>query len=206
MIVKAAISFLAEVPDSELLARTEAVITALTGNVHFSSPLPPLTVLTSAYDDFSTAVANAVNGGKHLVAVKDAKRAALVSLMRQLAGYLTSTSSGDMAVLLSSGFPHQKPVHERIGPLLTPAFPRLIQGRLSGRLDASVPPIYGASTYNWRLALASAPNTYVQTAETTGGRVTFEGLTPGEAYLVTVNAVGTAGPSDWSDAAEIMVV
>ena len=40
----------------------------------------------------------------------------------------------------------------------------------------------------------------------TSGRVDFDGLTPGQAYLVTANAVGTAGPSDWSDDDELMVV
>ncbi len=206
MTVKATIGFLKTDSDGDLIARTEAVIAALTGNLSFSSPLPPLPVLQSAFDDYKAAVNNAVNGGKEMTALKRAKRATLASLMRQLAGYLTAASAGDMAVLLSSGFPHQKPVRQPVGLLPTPGSPVLRQGKHSGQLHAVVRPVYGATSYNWRLALASAPNTYVQTPQTTGGRFLFKGLTPGETYVVTVNAVGAAGPSDWSDDAELMVV
>jgi hypothetical protein len=52
----------------------------------------------------------------------------------------------------------------------------------------------------------SAPTLYMQTAQTTGGRNTFEGLTPGQAYNVEANAVGSAGTSDWSDVDSLMVI
>ena len=66
--------------------------------------------------------------------------------------------------------------------------------------------MYGAFTYNWRIALATAPNVYVQTAQTTGGRIVVEDLTPGQIYNVQANAVGSAGTSDWSDVSKLMVV
>jgi len=99
--------------------------------------------------------------------------------MRQLASYVTETSNGDMTKLLSSGFPYQKPNRVSVGTLPAPGSPSLRQGALSGQLDARVPPIYGAYTFNWRVALSSAPDTYVQTVQTTGSSVTFEGLTAG---------------------------
>jgi hypothetical protein len=34
----------------------------------------------------------------------------------------------------------------------------------------------------------------------------IEGLIPGTQYTVQAQALGTAGPSDWSDAAALMVV
>jgi hypothetical protein len=34
----------------------------------------------------------------------------------------------------------------------------------------------------------------------------FLGLTAGQTYVVTVSSVGAAGPSDWNDAAQLMVV
>ena len=40
----------------------------------------------------------------------------------------------------------------------------------------------------------------------TAASYVFENLTPGQIYLVDVNVVGSAGPSDYSDAAELMVV
>ena len=63
----------------------------------------------------------------------------------------------------------------------------------------------GAYTYNWRLALASAPTVYLQTAQTTAARHTFEGLTAGQIYNMQLNAVGTAGESNWSGVTSFMV-
>ena len=39
----------------------------------------------------------------------------------------------------------------------------------------------------------------MQTTQTTAASTTFNGLTPGTAYSVEVNVVGSAGPSDWTD-------
>lgn len=206
MVVKAAIGFLNEVSDDRLIGDVQNAITGLTDNPNFPSPKPTLAALTTALGAFTTALAEAVNGGRVLVAAKNARRAELVSLMRQLASYITVTSDGDMEVLLSSGFPHQKPVRTRVGELPTPSAPTLRRGTLSGQLNASVLPVYGAGSYNWRIALASKPGTFEQTAQTIGGRHSFKGLTPGQNYNVEVNAVGSVGPSDWSDVSTAMVV
>jgi hypothetical protein len=66
--------------------------------------------------------------------------------------------------------------------------------------------IYGASCYNWVLAVESALETAVQTGPTTAARTSFAGLTPGKVYVVSVNAVGAAGMSDWSDLGSLMVI
>lgn len=64
----------------------------------------------------------------------------------------------------------------------------------------------GAYAYNWRVALASAPTVFVQTVQTTGSRRTFDNLTPGETYNVELNALGSAGASDWSNVSARMVI
>ena len=60
--------------------------------------------------------------------------------------------------------------------------------------------------YNWRVALASKPDDFVQQSQSTGARTESEGLTPGETYVFQCNAVGTAGTSDWSNAGSLMVI
>jgi hypothetical protein len=62
-------------------------------------------------------------------------------------------------------------------------------GARTGELNASTPPMPNAYIYNWRVALASAPDAYVLEQQTTAASDTFEGLTPGQNYLVDVNAV-----------------
>jgi hypothetical protein len=145
-------------------------------------------------------------GGKENTAIRDARRAELVSLLRQLANYVSATANGDLETLISSGFPIQKTTRTPVGPLPAPYAPAATQGPVTGALRAVIAPVYGAFTYNWRLALASAPTVYVQDAQTTGGRVLFEGLNAGQVYNVDANAVGSAGTSDWSDVSTLMVV
>jgi hypothetical protein len=192
--------------DAQLIVDVQSAIEGLTGNASFPTPAPALTVVTTALNAFTVALADAGNGGTELTSIKNAKRAELVSLMRQLGSYVTVTAGGDMTKLLSSGFPYQKPTRSTIGALPAPYTPVLKLGPHTGELDASISPIYGAYTYNWRVALASSPTTYVRTVQTTGGRILFDGLTVGQVYNVEANAVGSAGPSDWSDAAGLMVI
>jgi len=96
----------------------------------------------------------------------------------------------------------------KAGPhaLPAPQAPRVSQGAVSGTLNAAASPVYGASAYNWSVALESAPDKDVQSAQTTGARASFSGLTPGQVYVVSLNAVGAAGVSDWSDYGSLMVI
>ena len=206
MIVKAAIGFLTSDSDAQLIVDVHSAITGLTGNASFPTPTPTIVAVTTALSAFQVALADAANGGTEFTSIKNAKRAELVSLMRQLASYVTTTAAGDMTKLLSSGFVYQKPTRNPIGQLPAPIAPTLKQGGTSGELYASTSPVYGASSYNWSVALASAPDKSVQTMQTTGGRVTFAGWAAGQDYSLTVNAVGAAGLSDWSDAATLIVI
>ena len=207
MIVKASIGFLSTETAALVTTQVDIILEAMgLKKSTFVTPVPPLADVRTANDALKVAINEAADGSREKNAIKRAKLTELVSLMRQLASYVTSTCNGDMAKLLSSGFPHQKPTRERVGELPAPVTPKAKQGELSGQMVATTAPIYGASAYNWRVALASAPNTYVRTGQTVGARNTFDGLTPGELYNVQVNAVGAAGPSDWSVAGQLRVI
>jgi chitodextrinase len=125
--------------------------------------------------------------------------------MRQLANYVASACNGDMTNLLLSGFPTQKPTRQPVGVLPPPSNVTLTQGDRSSEVVAKASPVFGASLYTWTLTSAT-PGAAVQTAQTTAARDTFTGLTPGATYSITVNAIGTAGASDWSNPASLMVV
>ena len=206
MVIKPAIGFVTTDSDSLLVTDTQTIVSALTNNPSYPTPTPTLASITTANNDLATAIANAANGGRELTAIKNAKREALCALLRQLASYVHVACGGVLAVLLSSGFPIQKPTRTPVGVLPAPTTPVLSLGARTGELNASTPPITNGYTYNWRVALASAPDAYVVEQQTTAASDVFEGLTPGQIYLVDVNVVGSAGPSDWSDAAQLMVV
>ena len=172
----------------------------------FPNPFPALGDVTSANAALRVAINEAADGSREKSAIKRARLAELTSLVRQLANYVTATCNGNMVMMLASGFPTRNRLRERIGRLRAPNTPKVKQGKVSGEINVSVPPIYGASSHNWRLALASTPSVYVQQAQTVGGRITFSGLTPGEVYNVQANAVGAAGTSNWSLTGSLRVI
>ena len=60
------------------------------------------------------------------------------------------------------------------------------------------------STYNWPVALPGNPPDIKVRVQTTAASTTFLNLTPGQISIVDV--VGAAGPSNYSDGAQLMVV
>ena len=206
MNVKPSIQFLTKDGEAPFTAKVATLLEWLTDNEKYPTPTPALTVVQTAFDAYKVATAEAAQGGKEKIAARNARRAELVSLLRQLANYVSSTANGDLETLITSGFPIQKTGRSPIGPLPAPDAPIVSQGPLTGTLRAVISPLNGAYVYNWRIALASAPTVYVQTAQTTGGRVMFEDLTAGQVYNVSANGVGSAGTSDWSDVGSLMVI
>ena len=205
---KPSISFLTEDTDPQLSARTTAILQALKCKTNFPTPTPTLAAVGAGLTAFNDALAAAVGGGVALTLAKNealVALVALVALLRELSAYVQLACNGDLAKLLTSGFPTQKNGRTPVGTLPAPTVSVRL-GVRSGDLAAKAEPLYGASTYQWRVSLASSPGTPVQTALTTAASNAFTGLTPGVVYQITASAVGASGPSDWSDPATQMVV
>jgi hypothetical protein len=206
MNTKLAIGFFTKDGQAPFTDKVTAILQKMTGNPNFSNPTPGLSILQTAFDAYKVATVNAAQGGVQNTFNRDARRAELVALLRQLASFVSLLANGDMSKLASSGFPVQKQSSTPVGPLPAPNAPRVTQGMNSGTLNAAASPVYGAASYNWSIALQSSPDVAVQTAVTTGARTSFSGLTPGQVYLICLNAVGAAGLSDWSDYGSLMVI
>src|SRR2546430_286620 len=176
MNIKPAIGFLTKDGEAPFTEKVSALLAWMTANPKYPTPSPTLAVVQTAFDAYKVATAEAAQGGVANTAVRDARRTELVALLRQLANYVSATANGDLETLISSGFPIQKPDRTPIGPLPAPFSPTVSPGPITGSLRAVAGPIYGGGTYNWRLALASAPTVYAQTAQTTAARVQFDGL------------------------------
>jgi hypothetical protein len=111
----------------------------------------------------------------------------------------------DLFNQIFGGFPPQKTTRTPVGILPAPQGLILKQGPLSGLLIAKANPVFGASIYNWT-CMANTPGAVPLTAQGTAANWAFGGLTPGVIYTVTLNAVGAAGPSNWSNPASLMVI
>ena len=121
MNIKPAIGFLTRDGQASFAERVTVILQKLTGNPSFPSPTPALPAVQTAFDAYTVAAANAVKGGVQAMVIRNALRAELVAMLRQLASDVATTASGNLEKLLSCGCPVQKPNRTPIGPL--PATP-----------------------------------------------------------------------------------
>ena len=206
MIVKPSISFVSDASDAKLVTDTQTILQAVADNAAiYTAPSPTLAVVTASLNKFISAIAFAADGGIALTAAKNAARAELAALLRNLASYVQVACKGSIENLLLSGFPTQKPNRAPVGVLPAPSNLTVNLGARSGELTAKASPLNGAAIYNWRLT-ANGQTTPLQMQQTTAASTTFADLTPGTVYAVELNVVGSAGPSDWSDPISQMVV
>jgi len=205
MIVKPATAWINTNPDPLFLNNSQVVVVSLTNNVDiYETPAPGLIVVQAALDTFAADLAAKADGGRSATIKKDNSRLAAANLMRQLAAYVTVACKGNLHYLVLSGFPPQKTTRTPVGILPAPQGLTLKLGGISGMLTAKANPVFGASTYNWTCT-ANTPGAVPLTAQTTAASWVLTGLTPGVIYTITLNAVGAAGPSNWSNAVSLMV-
>ncbi len=78
-----------------LIVYAQGIVKRMTGNTSLPNPAPPLTEVTSAINDLQTAEAGALARTKGAVAVRNAKRTALILLLQQLRGYIQTTADAE---------------------------------------------------------------------------------------------------------------
>jgi hypothetical protein len=199
MIVKPAIGWINTDNDALFLNDSSVVLKAMADNVAiYDKPLPPLSEIQLALDNLSDGIAARVNGGQAATINKNNLRLLAGNLVRQLAAYVTIACKGDMANLIKSGFPPQKPARTPIGPLPQPQGLMITHGPQLGQLTATVNPVFGAASYNYRLT-PNTPGAVPIIEQDTASWHTFTNLTAGVAYKIEVSVLGAAGTSDWSN-------
>jgi hypothetical protein len=201
---RVAIDFLTRSNNADLIAAVQRILAAMTGNANYPTPVPALADIAAARTSFDAAVSSDVKSA-HAIVVRKQLRTQLVGLMRSLAFYVQQTSNGDPAILATSGYPARR-TRQPAGVLSAPANLRLARGKISGQLKARCNGVARAGSYQWRYATAAAPTTWTLVDPTLGASTVLEGLVAGTVYAVQVRAVGSQGPSDWSDVANLMAV
>ncbi len=190
--------------DTDLIAFTRNVITLMTGNTDYPTPSPALALITTAVDDFETAVHDALDGGKIVIATRNAKRNQLLSLLRQEAAYVTGNCKADIVVLMGSGFNAVR-TPSPVGVLPAPQNLRLEYTGMSGELLLRFDRVTNAANYS--VQTAESPNGPWEDQDlSTSARVTIGGLTPGKVYWARACANGSQGSSEYGGPATAMAV
>ncbi|MEP6663429.1 MAG: fibronectin type III domain-containing protein [Verrucomicrobiota bacterium] len=186
----------ARLPDAPLNTFGENVITRLTGNPGFTTPLVSMAVLTGAQTAFASAIVAAQQGGKQATATKNAAREALIALLQQEAAYVQSIAGEELPLLLSSGFENTNTNRTQV-PLSKPLVDQ-VDNPMSGQLGLRLKPVYTARAYEVRMSYGTTG--WQAVGVFTQSRVVIPDLTPGTTYTLQARAIGgSTGYSDWSD-------
>ena len=193
----------------DLIVLANSVVKGLTGNAAFTTLPIPIATFTNDVNTYSAAASAALDGGKNAKAVRDKERKVVIGDLRQLAVYVENNCNNDMATFTSSGFT-AKAKASPTGPVAVPVIKTLDYGNNSGQILVSIKAVAGGRSYNVRYAPVPAGGTpSAWTSMQVGSirsAVTVSNLTPGTTYAFQVQALGSAGLSDWSDSSTIMCV
>ena len=191
--------------DGNLESKTHSIISSLTGNAYFPTPVPALTVVQTAADNYNAALVKAGTGNRADAAEKNARRAELENVLRSLCTYVNLTANGDVVKLLTSGFDINKDPQPVV--LTRPENLRVVNGVASGTLLMSVKAVKGAYAYfhEYSTDATLAPGSWVSTTGTTS-RMQFVNLQPGTVYYCRVGVMGTNNQLLYCDPVSRMVI
>lgn len=174
--------------DSKFLTFSKSVQAKMTDNPNFPTPQPDMTVVGAVITAYDTALANAKDGNTEDTKIKNQKRAALDSVLKQLASYVELVANDDEAVLVSSGFELMK-TPAPAGPL-GPAENFRVEAGDKGQLKLSCDANKLARMY--KMEYRQVGETELNEIDSTASRYLLTGLESGKEYICRVLLVGTS--------------
>lgn len=185
--------------DKELLVKASYIISQMTGNTHFPSPIPVLNELTEGKDNFNTSLMKVVDGNHQDTVEKNNRRLVLENLLRMEGAYVQSVSLGSEEIILTSGFDTNKKASP-VGPLPMVTGIAAKSGLSRGSLEISWNVVPHANMYEIKYTEApiNENSVWVYTS-VTKHRIVIEGLVQGKQYAFLIAAAGSDPSRNWSD-------
>jgi len=191
-------------PTSDKITLAGTIVTAMTGNPNFTTPVPALAAITAK----KTALETAYNDG--LIQRQQAKTATevvadtekeLAQILTQAALYVENVSGGDEAKILSAGM-SVKDVASPVGELPAPMGLYATSGDEDGEIVLNWEPVRGAKSYVVQMTTdPNVPDSWTHKKNVTESFTDIKGLTSGGKYWFRVAGVGAAGQGAFSDPA-----
>ena len=185
--------------DGNLESKALSIIDAMTDNPNFPNPDPSLAEVNTAVTEYSSALAGARSKDKVQVELKNIKRAALITVLKNLAAYVNYTSKGDRSIMASSGFDVSKDAKSAI-VMSAPKNFKIVSGENSGQAFLKVSGVKGIKTYAHQYTPDPLTDASVwQTKYVTTRYYTFEGLETAKKYWFRVAAIGSGDQIMYTD-------
>ena len=177
--------------DSDLVTTLYRILGKVGGNSNFPNPPAALAAAKKELPEYIALLTDASGGDTEKIERKNGKKAGLISLLGEVADYVTLTCKGDRAMLLSSGFKlnrikgetsmeHIKELQVTIGP--------------PGQAITKVKRVTGAKAYIHQYTKDPLTGESEWTSRfITDASFAFTGLQSKEKYLFRVIAIGLKG-------------
>jgi hypothetical protein len=185
-----------------LVTYAQSVVTAMTGNPSFPSPVPTLAIVLAGITALHDAESAALARTKGAVAARNDKRLALVTLLQQLRNYVQTVADTDLetsaTVIQSAGIAVKK----------TPALKLrgfdAQTGALSGTARLVAASAGRRAAYEWQYS-TDGGKTWGMAPSTLQARTTVTGLVPGATVDFRYRPVTKTGEGNWSQTVQLIV-
>ncbi len=178
------------------------IVTAMTGNLAFPTPVPALSAVTAAVNSLQSAEQSALARTKGAVATRNEQRTALVSLLQHLKAYIQVTADANAenatSIIESAG------VAVRKEPVRKPRVFAAKPGANSGTVELVTAAAGRRASYEWQFS-TDGGKTWVSAPSTLQAKTTVTGLTAGTTVAFRFKSVVKAGESDWSAPVALLV-
>ena len=169
------------------------------------APAPPVDqpTMKAATDALLAAITAAAGGGKQAVTTMHHAKDAVVSILEQLATFVSVNSKGDMNAFMSSGFTPRATAKSKTPPV-SESIKKIVAAPLTGQILVYLMKFPGAKTYQIQWGVpgpGGAPPTAWSNmpVDNIKNPATVTGLTPGSTYVFQARAVIANGYSNWGD-------
>ncbi len=178
------------------------LVTSITGNANFTTPMPALTVITANINALETAYITAKGGGKDETAAMRAKGLVLDLSLKLLGSYVEGIANANPAnaeaIILSAGINLKRQAATRANGF------RVVSGELAGQIQLRTD--YD-SRKMFTFAMTQTPTdeaTWQVIHTSTKSQHLVTGLESGIRYYFKYAKVGSDGQEGWSNVLDIM--
>ena len=189
------------IPDKIALAAR--IITAMTGNPNFVTPVPSLAEITAQKNAMQTVYSDKMIKRVDLKVVtklSDDQEKKTDRILTQAALYVENISAGDVTKISSAGMSIRHNIAP-IGQLSVPMDLSAKAGGGDGEIILNWEPVRGARSYVVEITTdANVPSSWKHKTNVTESSAAITGLTSGGKYWFRVAGVGAAGQGPYSGA------
>ncbi len=189
-------------PVPALVKYAVGIVNRMTGNASFPTPVPTLAAVTAAIDALEAAETATLARTKGAATLRDEKRAELVTLLKQLRGYIQTIAdaSADNAasIIESAGVTVKKT------PVRKPRVFEAKPGPISGSAELVAASAARRAAYEWEYSIDGG-KTWVVAPATLQAKTVVTGLTPGATVQFRYRGVTKTGEGDWSQDVSLIV-